>query len=235
MRRLFVLSAMLAASSIANAATHFAATLDAAQIVGTTPTATGTASVTANLTGGPGTWVFSYVGDFFNYDFGAYMVPFVTTGTSPADGSPSATASTLSLLDDVRSFHIHVGARGTTGPVAYSVRAPDRENGVEPNVQIALLSPTHARISGTWDLSDGLIGGTNPQTQQGSLNFWAPIMAAANPGDEIALYFDIHTNAVPSSEIRGQITAVAPVPVPAAAALFASGIGVLGRLRRRAA
>lgn len=233
MRRLSALAVMLAASSVANAATHFTATLDAAQIVGTTPIATGTASVTATLTGGPGTWVFSYVGDFFNYDFGAYMVPFVTTGASPADGTPSASASTLSLDDDVRSFHIHVGARGATGPVAYSVRAPDRENGVEPNVQIALLSSSHARISGTWDLSDGQIGGTNPQTQQGSLGFWAPIMAAANPGDEIALYFDIHTNAVPTSEIRGQITAVAPVPVPAAAALFATGIAVLGGLRRR--
>jgi hypothetical protein len=229
MTRLFALTALLAASNIAHAATQFTATLDAAQIVGVTPSAAGTATVSATLSGGPGTWKFSYVGDFFNYDFGAYMLPFVTTGTSPADGTASLTATTATLADDVRSFHIHTGARGATGPVAYSVRAPDRENGIEPNVQIALLSATHARISGSWDLNDGQIGGTNVQTQQGNLAFWAPLMASANAGEEIALYFDIHTNGVPSSEIRGQITAV---PLPAASWLLLGGVAMLGRLRR---
>jgi len=230
MIRSLALTVLLASSGIVHAATHFTATLDAAQIVGVTPTAVGTATVTATLSGGPGDWKLSYTGDFFNYDFGAYMLPFVTTGVSPANGAVSLSASTVSLADDVRSFHIHTGARGLTGPVTYSVRAPDRENGVEPNVQIALLSTTHARITGVWDLNDGEIGGANVQTQQGSLAFWAPIMAAANPGDEIPLYFDIHTNGVPSSEIRGQITAV---PEPETYGMLLAGLALVGAVARR--
>jgi hypothetical protein len=226
-------SALLLTAGLATpamAATQFAATIVPEQIVGSTPTASGSGTATATLTGGPGTWVFSYVADFYGYDFGAYMVPFVTTGTSPADGQPSATATTASLLDDVRNFHIHTGARGATGPVAYSVRAPDRENGVEPNVQIQLLGPTHARITGTWDLADGQVGGTNAQTQAGNLGFWAPIMLAAQPGTEIGLYFDIHTNAFPGSEIRGQIVAV---PEPGTWALMLGGLGLVAFTARR--
>ncbi len=218
------------ATTSATAATQFSAYIEPAQIVGSTPTASGYGTATATLTGDPGTWVFSYVADFFGYDFGAYMLPFVTTGTSPADGQPSDTATTASLLDDVRNFHIHTGARGATGPVAYSVRAPDRENGVEPNVQIQLLGPTHARITGTWDLADGQVGGSNEQTRAGNLGFWAPIMLAAQPGTEIGLYFDIHTNAFPGSEIRGQITAV---PEPGTWALMLGGLGLVAVTARR--
>lgn len=213
------------------AATQFTATLTAGQIVGVTPTATGTGTVKATLTGGPGTWVFSYVGNFHNYDFGAYMVPHVTTGTSPLDGAVSASATTVSLLDDVRNFHIHTGASGATGPVAYSVRAPDRENGVEPNIEIDILSPTHVRIYGTWDLSDGQIGGALEQTRQGNLAYWGPILAAAKTGDEIPLYFDIHTNLTPTSEIRGQITAVPEAGAAPLVLLSLAGWAV--RARRR--
>lgn len=228
---LLALSALLTTIPCVDAATHFTATLTPDQIVGVAPTATGTGFVKATLTGGPGTWVFSYVGDFHNYDFGAYMVPHVTTGTSPLDGAVSATATTVSLFDDVRNFHIHTGASGATGPVAYSVRAPDRENGIEPNIEIDILSPTHVRIYGTWDLSDGLVGGTVPQTQQGNLEYWGPILAAAKTGDEVPLYFDIHTNLTPTSEIRGQITAV---PEAGAAPLVLLSLaGLVVRARRR--
>ncbi len=232
-RRAAISSALLLTAGLATsatAATQFSAFIEPEQIVGTTPTASGYGTATATLTGGPGTWVFSYVADFFGYDFGAYMVPFVTTGTSPADGQPSDSATTASLLDDVRNFHIHTGARGATGPVAYSVRAPDRENGVEPNVEIQLLGPTHARITGTWDIADGQVGGTNEQTRAGNLDFWAPIMMAAQPGTEIGLYFDIHTNAFPGSEIRGQIVAV---PEPGTWALMLGGLGLVACTTRR--
>jgi MYXO-CTERM domain-containing protein len=224
-----LMSAVAATSGSASAATVFNGTLTASEIVGSTPIASGSGSVAATLSGGPGSWKFSFVGDFYNYDFGAYLLPFVQGSPNPPNGTNTPSETTVALGDNTLNFHIHVGARGATGPVAYSVRQPDRENGTEPVIQI--LSPTHARIVGSWDLNDGEIGGSNPLTQQGNLAHWAPIMAAAQPGDEIDLYFDIHTNAYTGSEIRGQMIAV---PEPSSALLALVGVaGFALRSRRR--
>ena len=126
----------VALASSAQAATQFKATINAAQIVGGS-TSTGTGTATATLTGGPGTWSFQYVATFEGYDFGANFL-----------GTPS----TPGIGDDALNFHIHFGNAGSTGGAVYSVRAPDRENGAEPLVEV--LGPTTARITGSWDIAD---------------------------------------------------------------------------------
>jgi hypothetical protein len=228
----FVLISTLATLSIAsaNAATMFNATIDASQIVGGSKS-TGTGTATATLVGGPGNYSFQYSAEFTGFDFGALMVPYVRDGLLLDNLSPSAsaTATTPETGDDVQNFHIHLGATGFTGGVVYSVRQPDRENGTDPVIE--LLANGNARITGSWDLADGnpLTPGTN--TGVGSLeSFWAPVMLAAQPGQAIGLYFDIHTNDFPGSAIRGQITAV---PEPGSIALMFAGLGALAAVARR--
>lgn len=68
---------------------------------------------------------------------------------------------------------------------------------------------------------------TNSARQLGVLG---PILAATKTGDEIPLYLDFHTNLTPSSEIRGQITAV--VEAGAAPLVLLSPAGWLVRASR---
>lgn len=213
----------LALASTAQAATQFKATINAAQIVGGS-TSTGTGTATATLVGGPGTWSFQYVAEFTGFDFGALMLPYVRDGVLLDNLAASASATTVDTGDDVRNFHIHIGAAGFTGGVTYAVRQPDRENGADPMVE--LLADGRARISGSWDIADGNTTTNGTNTSAGNLEaFWVPVMLAAKPGQAIGLYFDIHTNAFPDSAIRGQITAV---PEPQTYALMLAGLGVLG-------
>lgn len=203
----------VALASSAQAATQFKATINAAQIVGGS-TSTGTGTATATLTGGPGTWSFQYVATFEGYDFGANFL-----------GTPS----TPGIGDDALNFHIHFGNAGSTGGAVYSVRAPDRENGAEPLVEV--LGPTTARITGSWDIADGNTATSGTNTSVGNLEaFWVPVMLAAQPNEAIGLYFDIHTSDFPGSAIRGQITAV---PEPQTCALMLAGLGMLGWAARR--
>ena len=212
----------------ANAATMFNATIDASQIVGGS-TSPGTGFGTATLVGGPGTWSFQYDVTFEGFDFGALMLPYVRDGELLANTSPSAFATTAATGDDVQNFHIHLGAPGLTGGVVYSVRQPDRENGTDPVIE--LLANGNARITGSWDLADGNPATPGTNTGVGSLeSFWAPVMLAAQPGQAIGLYFDIHTNDFPGSAIRGQITAV---PEPGSIALMFAGLGALAAVARR--
>jgi hypothetical protein len=49
------------------------------------------------------------------------------------------------------------------------------------------------------------------------------------------VYFNVHTNENPGGEIRGQLDAVAPVPLPASAVLLIAGVGGLAAMRRKRA
>lgn len=215
-RRTAIALGLLMLGSNVYAAREFTAILEGSQVVPAT-TETGRGIGVGVLTGGPGTWSFAYSVIFTGFDFGTNF------------GSGAMTPQTG---DDVRNFHIHTADIGTGGPLVYSVRQPDYEAGTGP--AITFLAPTVVSVSGTWDLIDGNFNANAaPNTGVGNLNYWAQQMLAAQPGEAIPLYFDIHTEAFPGSAIRGQL--VAAVPEPEAYALMLAGLGLVGWAARRRA
>lgn len=114
-------------------------------------------------------------------------------------------------FDDVTRAHIHVGARGSNGGIVFGFIDPNSD--LNGDLAIDAAAGT---IFSAWDLNEG--NGTNTLGSQ---------LSNLLSND---LYINIHTVAIPSGEIRGQIEVV---PIPAAAWLFASGLLGLAALTRR--
>ena len=144
----------------------------------------------------------------------------------------NAGASTGEL---VTGFHLHDAERGETGPVVFSLfdtnpmRAittsdTDGENTIEFGDDGSVI------VSSIWDMGEG--------TDAGTLMDFIAELANANEGDDIGLYFNLHTAAAESGLIRGQVVAendINPVPVPAALPLFVGAVVAGGAIRRRRA
>ena len=135
----------------------------------------------------------------------------------------------------VTGFHLHAGERGEGGPVVFSLfdtridalggsSDTDGENTIEFGDDGTVI------VSSIWDMDEGTDAGT-------LMNFIAEL-ANANDGEDIGLYFNLHTAAAASGLIRGQVVAendVNPVPVPAALPLFLGAVAAGGAIRRRRA
>ena len=152
------------------------------------------------------------------------MLPYVRDGVLLDNLAASASATTVDTGDDVRNFHIHIGAAGFTGGVTYAVRQPDRENGADPMVELlADGRASHQRQLGYRRRQHYHQRNQHQRRQPGSI-LGACDAGTPNRPPAIGLYFDIHTNAFPGSAIRGQITAV---PEPQTYALMLAGLAVL--------
>lgn len=130
------------------------------------------------------------------------------------------------LEGQTAAAHIHccTSAPGT-GPAGVATAVPSF-----PGFPLGVSTGT---FDATFDLSDA--ASYNPQfvtaqggTLGGALN---ALLAGLDAG---TAYFNVHTDVYPAGEIRGFLTAPAPVPVPAAAWLLGSALGVLAWRRRRA-
>lgn len=120
--------------------------------------------------------------------------------------------------DDVLAMHIHRGAPGTPGPVVFGLIGPNHD--LDGDLA-TLFDPAGlgGALSSAWDGAEG-----NGTTLAAELDNLANGM----------LYFNVHTPGNPGGEIRGQIVAASPVPVPAAAWLLGSALlGLAGRWRRQ--
>jgi hypothetical protein len=88
-----------------------------------------------------------------------------------------------------------------------------------------------AYMSPVFSLADALIYNPAFITAQGGLRqAEAALIAGIIAGQS---YFNIHTVNFPGGEIRGQLAAVAPVPLPASVILFGSALLGLGLFRGR--
>ncbi|MDX2242965.1 MAG: PEP-CTERM sorting domain-containing protein [Leptolyngbyaceae cyanobacterium bins.302] len=152
---------------------------------------------------------------------GAQQVP---PNSSPATGFFNATlegtADSWKFLYEVTFSglsgplalaHIHLGDRGTTGPVVHDLDAPP-------------LGSTSGTITGDW-LSSELPAGVAPAT-------------VFNRFLAEGYYFNLHSNTpdfpdyLPQGEIRGQVAAV-PEPMTVAGVLVASALGVASRRKKK--
>ena len=153
-------------------------------------------------------------------------VPAVTTAPDATGGAGIVFSfdTTSNLLAWTISFegltgpatmaHIHSAPAGSNGPVEINLDTGDNADGSSLDATVFL--------SGLGSTS-GLFQGNGPLSAAQEANLLA--------GD---LYINIHTEANPGGEIRGQILRAQVVPVPAAVWLFGSGLlGLIGIARRK--
>ena len=133
----------------------------------------------------------------------------------------------------VTGFHIHAAERGEAGPVVFSlfdtrIDALNGSSDTDGENTIEFGDDGSVIVSSIWDMGEGTDAGT-------LMNFIAEL-ANADEGEDLGLYFNLHTAAAASGLIRGQVVAensLNPVPVPAALPLFAGALVAGGAVRRK--
>lgn len=176
----FLLGASLLLPALALAQQSFTATLDGDQEVPPVmTTASGNATLDLNAAGDALTYTVTLIG----LDLDGNQTP-------------------ANAADDVTGAHIHIGAAGVNGGVAFGFINPGDD------VDDLVIDPVAGTISGVWEETDTATGG--PLSTQ---------LAALNTE---GLYINIHTVGVPAGEVRGQIIGVIPpAAVPLSPATWA--------------
>ncbi|HNH36252.1 MAG TPA: CHRD domain-containing protein [Rhodocyclaceae bacterium] len=159
----------------------------------------------------------------------------------PSEAPPNASlghgTATITFDLDLVTMRVQATFAGLTGNVTAShIHCCTTFPGIS-TAGVATVTPTFTGFpsgvkSGTYDhLFDMTLAGSyNPAfitahgSVSGALN---DLLAGLDAGKG---YLNIHTNAVPSGEIRGFL---APVPEPETYAMFLSGLGILGAAARR--
>lgn len=100
---------------------------------------------------------------------------------------------TPSTTDDVMGLHFHVGERGTNGAVVFGIANPTQDT---DDRAIAINPDGSTTITGIWEQTD-------PANQP--LSNFVPTLLATPGRADTNLYLNIHTNAFPGGELRGQL------------------------------
>ena len=180
----------------ANPSARLAAVLDAAQEPdgGGDPNASGTSEFILNEFGD----ALSYSLTVSGLDFGQFV----------GDG----TAQTEDTSDDVTRIHLHNAERGVNGGVAFGLIdqvLPAADGQDNDDLTITQNADGSTTLQGIWETTDPALV---------SLTEFVESINNAEPGADIPLYWNIHTNGSPGGAIRGQLQgaedAIAPNPTP---------------------
>ncbi len=152
-----------------------------------------------------------------------YIFGLDATQEVPANGSPALGTASVTIDDVLNTASFLVTGLGLTGtPVAAHIHnAPAGVNG-------PVVFDLVANLDGG-GLVFGFPGSVAITGSDKSLAAGLGALINATPWD---FYINLHTDAFPGGEIRGQLAAV---PVPAALWLFGSALVGVGGLRRRSA
>lgn len=226
---------LMAFGASAQAATVFSATIEGEQ--STTPPATvsedlnAQASLTLNETS-PGVYALSMAVDFSEgFDFSSIV------GSGQIDEVVGEPGDVSDAARDVIGFHIHDAPRGVAGPIVFGLfdvipGTPVTTSDVDDDTVLTYNDDGSVSVVSVWESQEG--------TSDGVLADFVGELLAAVEGEDVSLYFNLHTEDAPMGLIRGQIVAENSlgsdvVPLPAAAALFVPALAAGGFLRRRKA
>ncbi len=174
-----------------NSSAKLSSTLDGAQEVEAgDDRATGISELLLNERGD----ALSYSLTVSGLDFGAFI----------GDG----TAQTEYTGDDVTRLHIHDGNRGENGDVALGIIdlvEPAADGQDSDDLTITMNDDGTTTLTGIWEESDPTLIGLSEFTDE---------INHAAPGEDIGLYWNIHTEDFPGGAIRGQLQGQAIEPDP---------------------
>ena len=213
--KITILSAFLSLLQSLSSAPTIAATLFESNLDSTQEVAPGGQS-NSSATGFSSLELFESAPDIFSLQYSLTLSSDINF-EPVANGTP---VDQITGANDATLLHIHNAARGINGPVVFGIFNPNDDN--DPNVEFNTDGTT--TISGVWDPDEG---------SQPLSNFVTQLMDAA-PGEDVDLYWNVHTVADPAGAIRGQIFAVAApetsVPEPSSSIglmLFGSTVMIL--------
>lgn len=157
----------------------FSLTLEGAQEAPTPVTTT--ASGTGTVVWDETNNTAAYVVTVTGLDFGDVL------GIDPQTPSPD---------DDVTNMHVHNEVRGQAGGVVFGQIAPPHD---DDDLRIVLNADGSTTVSGIWETTD---------PANVSITTFASELTSATTGSDVALYFNVHTEANPTGEIRAQWVAI---------------------------
>ncbi|WP_299486817.1 CHRD domain-containing protein [Acaryochloris sp. IP29b_bin.137] len=142
-------------------------------------------------TSGTSTLLLNQAGDAISYQLTVFGLDF---GQFIGDG----TAFTADTSDDVTKVHIHNAVRGENGPLAFalidlgdlSVNDQDQDD-----LQITHNLDGSVTLQGVWETSDPALI---------PLNTFVNDIREAGTGEDLPLYWNVHTEGSPDGAIRGQ-------------------------------